>query len=49
MTVTSPAIALTAADAVLSLQRRRNGVLQWGIRLGIVSLRDELYINASRI
>lgn len=49
MTVTSPAIALAAADAVLSLQRRRNGVLQWRIGLGIVSLRDELHVNAVRI
>lgn len=42
----SPALALAAADAILSFQRRRNHVLQWRVRLGVLSLGDELDVNA---
>lgn len=45
-TDTSPANALAAADAVLSFQRRRNSVLQWWVRLGVLSLGDELDVDA---
>lgn len=42
----SPALALAAADAILSFQRRRNHVLQWRVRLADLSLGDELDVNA---
>lgn len=48
-TDTSPAIALAAADAVLSFQRRRNSVLQWWVRQGVLSLWDELDVDALHI